>query len=158
MKRRRREVKPCYRASKTLKSNQTWESKISGLAPTRLNDEMAWRGWRGPRRRPRLPVISTRSGGFQWQSFNVKGRSWNTGDPSFRLAEPCASVGRVDIVVARPETKRWQEESGSLSTPIVVFEPRGTANGQDPASSEGGCPNTRTNKEPCIIKSTTQRE
>jgi hypothetical protein len=105
-------------------------------------------------------------GGVEEQGRASIGRPWNTGEPSLNqgnMPEPgwhrpttsrAAEAGdghRCDqrehrqpcIAAARGQLKRWAEESGSLSAPIVPIERWRTCNGEEPVSREGKIPPTQ---------------
>jgi hypothetical protein len=114
-------------------------------------------------------VRSAEADGVQEHGEASPGLTWNTGDPSL-LGETTSSRAQVDtglpttkgrsagdgaavrkaehrphpIPTARRQTKRMDEESGSLSSRIVAQESWRTGDGLEPVSSKGGCPERRT--------------
>lgn len=107
--------------------------------------------------------------GVQEHGEASSGLTWNTGDPSLegettssraqvatglpttkgRGAGDGAAVTKTKhrhhpISSARRQTKRLDEESGSLSSRIVAQESWRTGDGLEPVSSKGGCPERRT--------------
>jgi hypothetical protein len=111
-------------------------------------------------------VRRTEVGGVEEQGRTSNGRPWNTGEPSLSQGTtpetgwhrsttsragkagdglPCdqSEHRQPCIAVARSQTKRWAEESGSLSAPIVPIERWRTCYREEPVSREGKIPTTQ---------------